>query len=227
MKKNKSIFIAILIFGLIIGGVFFNNAIKADSYYNERAKVLKEELKSKKTTVDNSPIVLQGENISITENEIDLKTKAYKLNKNDKSELAALKHLLEQKVLLNKAIKLGYLVTEEEVDNEIEAVKKAVRDAENYSEYENFMNEYNGGEDAYWVDIRDTLKDKMIINKYLDSEKEIYDQTHQNQLSNSKENLLEGWNNYKSEIINSLIDDEKIIIKDNKFDISKSDLLSR
>ncbi len=190
---------------------------KADSVFKDRADTIKNVLTQEKAKDDTS-ILIQGKDFVITEKEIELKEKVYNLKGEEDSETAAIKHLIERKVLLNKAKEMGYSITEDEIDRQISLVKEAVKTTENYSDYLNFVNEY-GGEDAYWSDIRDTTGDTMIINKYLDYERKKYNQANGNdQTVRSNSNLFEGWNKQKAEIINDLVKDQEITILDSKYD---------
>ena len=59
----------------------------------------------------------------------------------------------------------------------------------------------------------------MIINKYLDYEKEKYNRDNlDNQVVQFDSNLLDGWNKQKEEIINNLVKDQEITILDSKYD---------
>lgn len=218
MKLRKKSIVVILFIGFILSGSFIFSSIKADTIINDCASNIKDQLK----TNNKGSIVLKGKNITITEEEIELKEKAYELKNDTNPENAAIQHLLERKVLLNKAIEMGFKATEEEVDQQISSVKEAVKDAENYNDYIDFMNQYDGGEDAYWQDIRETTKETLIINKYLNCEKEKYEQTNKNSVSiasaeNSETNLLQGWNDQKDKIVKALIDKEYITVIDKQY----------
>lgn len=219
MKKNYKIILAILSLS-VLTILVISYQIKSSEEILKFSDILKEEAALKKSG-DRSATIVKGKNIQITEAEIALKVKTYELKGNEDPENAALKHLLERKVLLNKAIQSGYSVTEEELDQQIALVKTALKDADNNSYYESFITEY-GSEDAYWNDIRETTKDTMIINMYLDHEKELFNEKSSATDANTvgiqtSEKLLEDWNHYKSEIIRNLITDENITILDDKF----------
>lgn len=218
MKFRKKSIVVVLLIGLILSGSFIFSSIKADTAINDCASNIKEQL----NTNGKGSIVLKGKNITITKEEIELKEKAYELKNDINPENAAVQHLLERKVLLNKAIEMGFKATEEEVDQQISSVKEAVKDAENCNDYIDFMNQYDGGEDAYWQDIRETTKETLIINKYLNCEKEKYEQTNKNSVSiataeNSETNLLQGWNDQKDKIVKALIDKEYITVIDKQY----------
>lgn len=216
MKKNIKIILGVMVFGLLSSGLYLQ-ITKADSVFKDCADTLKEEIKQKKSK-DDSSIIIQGKNFVITEKEKELKVESYKLKGDKNPEEAAIKHLIERKVLLNKALEMGYSITEEEIDKQTSLVKEAVKTTENYNDYLNYINEY-GGEDAYWADIRDTTRDTMIINKYLDYEKEKYNRDNlDNQVVQFDSNLLDGWNKQKEEIINNLVKDQDITILDSKYD---------
>lgn len=214
MKKNNRVILGVIALCFILLGGFCVQKIKAGSEFMDRADVLKEKI-NQNNSDDDSPIIIQGKDVIITESEIEKETKVNELQGAENAEEAAVKHLIKRKVLLNKALEMGYTVTEEEIDEQISQVKEAVKDTENYSDYVNFVNEY-GGEDVYWADIRETTRDTMIINKYLDNEKQEYDEVQDGKVQDNT-NLLDGWNKRKAEIINELVENQDINISDGKY----------
>lgn len=215
MKKRIIITSCMITLCILLGG-YGVNKIKANSFFSDRADVLKEEINQSKTE-DNSSVLVQGKSFKITENDVNAYMKAYKLNNDADPEASAIKYLVERKTLLNKALELNYNVTEEEVDKQISKVKEAIKGSDNYDDYLNFINEY-GGEDAYWNDIRETTKDTMIINKYLDDQKAVYNQTNKKTISvQNNQNLLDEWNKRKEELTNDLIKEQDITVNDNKY----------
>lgn len=221
MKTKYKVIIGVIVFVIIVCGGLINFNTKAKSVNSDLADNAKATY-NLKNTIDISPAIIIGKNIVITKDEFILEEKAYKLNNDKNPKKSAIQHLLERKVLLHKALEMGYSVTEKEVDKEIALVRKAVKASENYSDYVNFMKDYNGGENAYWMDIRKTMKKSMIINKYLDREREKYEKANDDSASFSSDsktdNLLNGWNAYKDKIVKNLINKEHIQVIDKDYD---------
>ena len=65
-------------------------------------------------------MLIKGKNFTITDREIKVKMKAYKLKGYNNPKQAAIKHLVERKVLLNKSLEKGYTVTENDIDNQVQ-----------------------------------------------------------------------------------------------------------
>jgi len=215
MKQYTKKISGVIALCLILIGGFSIQRINADSIVRERANILKEEIELQKSN-DDSSFIIKGKNFTITDEEIVKKIKAYETKGEKNPKEAAVKHLVKRKVLLNKAVEMGYTVTEDEIDKQISLVKEAVTATENYSDYLDFINEC-GGEDAYWKDMRDTTRDTMIINKYLDYEKDEYYQENKDNQVQDDSNLFDGWNKRKAEIINDLVENQEITITDSKY----------
>lgn len=226
MKKYKNLVACAVVLCLLLG-IFGINKIKADSKFSDQVDILKKETSQRKAN-DKSSVIVKANDFNITENDIQVYIKAYQLKKESDPRASAIKHLVERNSLYNKALKLNYSVTEAEVDAQIAQVKEAVKTTENYSDYLNFVNEY-GGEDVYWADIRETTKETMIINKYLNDEKEKYFQNNDtvtiqdsSKSSNGSEtessgNILENWNKQKEVLTDESIKDEGITINDSNY----------
>lgn len=165
--------------------------------------------------VNNSPIIIHGKSFDISEDEIVQIAEKYRQMGYNNLEESAIKHLIKRKVLLNKAVEMGYSVTEEDVDQHITQVKEALKASENYNDYLEVMEDY-GGEDAYWADIRDTTRDTMIINKYIDYEKERYKLENTDKQEVQFDSTL--WNKQEAEIVNNLVKEQEIMILDGRYD---------
>lgn len=132
-------------------------------------KVRKANAGSKSRTI--SPVVIKGKNITITEEEI--KKQELLLSGNNKHERA--KDLIKtRKVLYKQALKKGYTVSSKEIEAFKEQFEMSIKDdSEAEKSIEEFYNAY-GGKDLYWTDMEETYKESLLIQKYLNSEKNLF-----------------------------------------------------
>ena len=220
MRKNIKVILGIMVLAGLVSSSLLYQSTKANTLFSERVDALKSVIEQEKS--DNSLNTIQGKNFVITDKEIELKTEVYKLKGDENPEEAAIKHLIERKVLLNKALEMGYTVTEKEIDEHIARVKEVVKETENYDDYLNFMKEY-GGEETYWSDYRSTTRDTMIINQFLDYEKKkYYREKKDNLVVQFKANLLDDWNKQKANIIHELVQDQEVTVLDKSMDFDLS-----
>lgn len=213
MKNKRILPIVILGITILISGSFLISKVDAITGIKSMGELFREQ----KASQDNDTVAIGGNNITITEKEIEDKVDVYLQTGDMNAVDSAVQHLLERKVLYNKAISEGFSVSDEELDTEIEKLKEVSKKAENYSEYEEFINGY-GGEDAYFDDMKEDYRISITINKYLMSEQEKYEVTGLNQKSSiDSDNLSANWNSKKNELITELINNENIIIKNEKY----------
>ena len=88
-----------------------------------------------------------------------------------------------------EAISKGYDVTPEEIDEYISDLKQQVKDAENKSDIEKVINEFDS-EEAYWKYQKIIAKKSLPITKYIKALEEDYRKNHANE---DPELQNEGW----------------------------------
>ncbi len=99
-KKKRTLPVLILGITILITGSFFVSKVDAISDIKSMGELFREQ----KASQDNDTVVIEGNNITITEKEIEDKAAVY-LKTGDVNPVdSAVQHLLERKVLYNKAI---------------------------------------------------------------------------------------------------------------------------
>lgn len=110
------------------------------------------------------------EDILITKREIEV-SKAFYMLKGESEKTAekeAVKYMEEFNAMYVKAIKAGFDVTDEEVDNYITDLKKMSDEAENADDVKKVIAQFDS-EDEYWAYEKEVYQKQLPIQKYVES----------------------------------------------------------
>ena len=111
-----------------------------------------------------------GKDILITKREIEV-SKAFYMLKGESEKTAekeAVKYMEEFNAMYVKAIKAGFDVTDEEVDNYIADLKKMSDEAENADDVKKVIAQFDS-EDEYWAYEKEVYQKQFPIQKYFES----------------------------------------------------------
>lgn len=133
-----------------------------------------------------------GKDVLVTEDEIEKAEKFYKMSGvGEKSaEEKAIKYVEEQNALYVEAIKNGYDITEQELDEYIKELKHTVSIAENKEAVEEVIKSFDS-EEEYWQYERELYKKLLPIQKYVKNLEKNY--TNKNINKKTEEELKKGW----------------------------------
>lgn len=113
-------------------------------------------------------IYAAGKDVIVNKNEVDQIVAKDDLLNLDKStsEENALNYLVKRETLYNAAKQAGFLLSDNEVNTEIENSKNSFKNSVNYSDFTVYLAGRNITEDEYWVQEFDNIKRNCTINDY-------------------------------------------------------------
>lgn len=152
-------------------------------------------------------IVLSGKNIAISQNEINESMRFYIAQGEDKKKAKedAVKCLKEYNALYSNAIKKGYYVTEKEVDEYIEQLKKQLKESENSDDVEAIISSY-GDEKEYWAKMKDIYMKRLVVEKYTKDLLESFNSSYKGEIGTEK--YENDWENYFNKIKSAAVKKE-------------------
>lgn len=207
--KKRIVSMVVIISCFILGGVAFvyakpdinlnrlwGNVLSSDDKDENVKGGKKYKLALKGEYSDNveniNGIAEAGKDVLVTEDEIEKAEKFYKMSGvGEKSaEEKAIKYVEEQNALYVEAIKNGYDITEQELDEYIKELKHTVSIAENKEAVEEVIKSFDS-EEEYWQYERELYKKLLPIQKYVKNLEKNY--TNKNINKKTEEELKKGW----------------------------------
>lgn len=218
--KKKFLMIAAVCLILLIGTTIYaqSQSDNESLFYNIGKLFMSQESNSIKSSRTNKEIYAKGKDILITKEEFDNYVLRAKAGRNDITDEEAQKeaydYLCKNKTLLYEAEKLGFRVSEQEIDDEIKRMKSSIDEADNKEEAQDFIDGF-GGENYYWDTIRKTTANSLVISKYLEQKKSEFLENNTNgEESFMKDDglITNSWFEEKEKIIKELIEMQEIQI---------------
>lgn len=220
--KTNIILISLVLIGALFAGILIimkvnslkDNALTKEQYF---WKLIKKQNNIQKH--DDSPVMIQGDNFVITKNEILIRAEILSLNGDGNNYIdLALQELIEKKALYAQALILGYTVSDSEVDDYIQLLRKEENGSQSYSDFKENLKGY-GDEDTYWKEARNNLYVRMTIDKYIRDLRKEYatKKVPKNTGKFSDTYLTDNWDEIKGNIIEEIVRKENIIVKDAKY----------
>lgn len=216
MKKKISIIVLCVILVSVLAYFPLKTALGGNDAMSQWGKVLsddsKKQTQSSKSkfriatdgpaaqTYSSSDEVFEcGKDILITKREIEVSKAFYLINgENEKTaEKEAVKYMEEFNAMYVKAIKAGFDVTEEEVENYINDLKKIADEAENADDIKRVIAQFDS-EDEYWEYEKEVYQKQLPIQKYVESLENDYVKKSGTDLNNESGTQL--WNKKLAEI---------------------------
>ena len=162
MKKKV---IAAIICGVaLVGSVYWANTTNADLNNTGRFAALQSQSDENPSS---DKIAVRGNDIKISEAEVNESEKFYMANGESEqtAKKDALNNLKEYYALYAEAQKKGYSVTEDEVDNYLDELKKQMSEAANKDDVQAVISAY-GNEDDYWKYMKKVYMKRLVVMKY-------------------------------------------------------------
>lgn len=146
----------------------------SSSVYNKFGELTKEQIEISKSNAGETAITARD--FSITDQYIDNLTKQNELTGIDvkAAEQMALSQIIVKQSLYYYAINNGFIVNEEEIVKSLENNKAMIRQADNYSDFLDFLDGLGMDETQYWEDQYELYKLNYVVGQFKASVKESY-----------------------------------------------------
>lgn len=135
----------------------------------ERLRMAGELEKAKQEAIANGQdyVVARGNNIEIKNPEVDRIVAGYEMLNSPKGKADAIDFLAKRVALEAEAIRQGYTVTEEEVQDYINLQLEMGKNASNYHEFAEFLEGAQMTAEEYWQSQHDILRQELIYGQML------------------------------------------------------------
>ena len=121
---------------------------------------------------DRSDVFIESADFVIHESEISRRHEQYKLVGIEDGRERAIRSLLRRGVLYNEAISRGFYAGYEEVRDYINIQIEAARSAENFADYQAYLDGLGMNDEEYWESQFDTFREEITIHKFIVSERD-------------------------------------------------------
>jgi len=109
----------------------------------------------------------------ITKESFDILKELYSVADNIPSDEEIIDKLIEKEVIYQQALKDNISVSEEEINQALQAQKDAeYKDSKTYEDFTNLIQGKNISEDEYWDKMKESIKKGLICGKYINKLKE-------------------------------------------------------
>lgn len=225
MKKICSIFI-IVFFGILLyfgaeinaKGILEHNQDK-EVEFMEYAKdnrihkfdninkyfSLKSDMEEKADIIPKDEIFEIGKNIIITKEEVQLYKKFYELNDTGESSVNAEEYARERNALYVEAIKNGFTVTDNDIENYLVELKEQLKSCLSEEEYNDLCSAY-GGEEQYWEFQHEVYQVNLPIQNYIKNIESQYKEKNEKKYTIYK--LEEMWDTEFEKIKKNLVKEQ-------------------
>ena len=146
-----------------------------------------------------SAVYLQGNAITVYQDEISRITERYKASGVEDGEQLAVQYVLRREALYHAGQEKGYTASEEEVQNIIDTELEWEKGADGQEYFQTYLDELGMTAEEYWDSQRPLLAKEIVIGKYLDAEKE------QSGITDETE-----WQTYEKKLVQTLIEQDGI-----------------
>lgn len=116
---------------------------------------------------DSTSLAFQGDTIAVSKQELDLLTRRHELQGDDNSADLAKDYLLKREAMYQIALQNGCTVTDQEVADYIDSIKTSFQKAENYDDFQAFLDGADMTIDEYWDSQYEVLKKELVVNQYV------------------------------------------------------------
>lgn len=175
----------------------FNNINK---YFSVKA-----DMKSKVGKIPEKQIFEVGKNIIITRQEVQLYKKFYDLNSSGENSESAEEYARERNALYVEAMKNGYSVSEEEIQQYLIELKSQLKSCLTEEEYNDICAAY-GGEEEYWQYEYEVYQINLPIQNYVKDIEEEYKNKYDEQYS--ADEIEQMWGNEFERIKEKLVEEQ-------------------
>lgn len=148
----------------------------------------------------------------ITTKDIEQATEFYILAGYEQSDAEdkAVEYMLQRDATYQRAIAVGYSVSDDEINDYLDDLKVTINDSINSEEAQALISQF-GSEEGYWQHEFEVYKINLPIEKYLESLKQEYLQNSISTQSNNQEaeETIENYNRYIEEVQSELVKQEQ------------------
>lgn len=148
----------------------------------------------------------------ITTKDIEQATEFYILAGYEQSDAEdkAVEYMLQRDATYQRAIAVGYSVSDDEINDYLDDLKVTINDSINSEEAQALISQF-GSEEGYWQHEFEVYKINLPIEKYLESLKQEYLQNSISTRSNNQEaeETIENYNRYIEEVQSELVKQEQ------------------
>ena len=148
----------------------------------------------------------------ITTKDIEQATEFYILAGYEQSDAEdkAVEYMLQRDATYQRAIAVGYSVSDDEINDYLDDLKVTINDSINSEEAQALISQF-GSEEEYWQHESEVYKINLPIEKYLESLKQEYLKNSISTQSNNQEaeETIENYNRYIEEVQSELVKQEQ------------------
>ena len=148
----------------------------------------------------------------ITTKDIEQATEFYILAGYEQSDAEdkAVEYMLQRDATYQRAIAVGYSVSDDEINDYLDDLKVTINDSINSEEAQALISQF-GSEEEYWQHESEVYKINLPIEKYLESLKQEYLKNSISTRSNNQEaeETIENYNRYIEEVQSELVKQEQ------------------
>ena len=148
----------------------------------------------------------------ITTKDIEQATEFYILAGYEQSDAEdkAVEYMLQRDATYQRAIAVGYSVSDDEINDYLDDLKVTIKDSINSEEIQALISQF-GSEEEYWQHESEVYKINLPIEKYLESLKQEYLKNSISTRSNNQEaeETIENYNRYIEEVQSELVKQEQ------------------
>lgn len=112
-------------------------------------------------------LAFQGDTIAVSKQEFDLLTRRHELQGDENSADSAKDYLLKREAMYQLAVQNGCTVTDQEVADYMDSIKASFQEAENYDDFQAFLDGAEMTMDEYWDSQYEVLKKELVVNQYV------------------------------------------------------------
>ena len=170
--------------------------------------------KAKQEAIQNGEdyVIAKGKNIEINNAEIAKIVAAYENFNSSSTKEDAIAFVAKRAALEAEAIRLGYSVTEEEVQDYINLQIEWGKDAVNYDQFEKFLEGAEMTAEEYWHSQYDMLKQELLFGKLLNDKKTEWEQRPSFRSAATQDDKIRIYNEQVEQYKQELLEAENLVV---------------
>ncbi|MDD3361495.1 MAG: hypothetical protein PHW34_07480 [Hespellia sp.] len=206
MKKKIGIILAslVLVMGIVLA---LTKAHHSSSSLMAEWGMKLRDFAGGKEEQDTSKVYAQGEHATVTQDEIEQAKQFFITSGLSESEAEekAISYSMEREAMYEKALQEGYDVTDEEVDEYLNELKSMMSTAENKTDIEVLISQFDS-EEEYWQYQKEVYRKNLPIQKYVSDLQQQYDGNGQ------ETDTADEWNHYLEQYKTKVVQEENYIV---------------
>lgn len=200
----------------ILAGIWINDEknqggiTKAENPYHAVSSVVNDELEN-----NNSEIIAEGEGVSITLSEVNIRYRLQSLKSENITKEEVLGGVIADYALYQEAVEKGFLIREEELDAKVNELREAMKSVDNADEIQSFLDGFSSEED-YWKFVKEKSRVEYTILAYKDDLADQY--SKKNVISRNNVSQDGMWDDFIKNKYEKAIENSDITIRKNVAD---------